>query len=61
MEEFYSEFLKNLRKKIKKKAVIVFPSYADYKKLLKKNGFKIEFEYSDYVHRSLTRKMVRVS
>ncbi|HLC50275.1 MAG TPA: DNA methyltransferase [Candidatus Nanoarchaeia archaeon] len=60
LEKFYLYFLKNLRKKLKKKSVIVFPSYVDYKKLLKKTGFKIEFEYSDYVHRSLTRKMVKV-
>ena len=46
---------------MKKKSVIVFPSYVDYRKLLKKAGFKIEFEYSDYVHRSLTRKIVKVS
>lgn len=63
LEKFYLKFLKILRKKIKedKKAAIVFPSYVDYKKLLKKSKFKIEFEFSNYVHRSLTRKIVKVS
>ncbi|MBI2655684.1 methyltransferase domain-containing protein [Candidatus Woesearchaeota archaeon] len=61
LEKFYLSFLKNLRKKLKKRAVIVFPSYVDYKKLLKMSRFKIEKEFSIYVHRSLTRKIVKVS
>ena len=61
LENFYLRFLKNLRKKLNKKAVIVFPSYVNHRKLLKQSKFKIEFECSDYIHRSLTRKMVKVS
>ena len=61
LELFYLKFLKNLRKKLKKKAVIVFPSYVDYKKLLKESNFTIEKEFSIYVHRSLTRKIVKIS
>lgn len=61
LEEFYLSFLKNLRKKLKKKAVIVFPNYVDYRKLLKQSKFKIEKEFTNYVHGSLTRKMVKVS
>ena len=60
LEKFYLKFLKNLRKKLKKKAVIVFPSYVNYKKLLKQSKFRIETEFSIYVHRSLTRKIVKV-
>lgn len=60
LESFYLKFLKNLRKKLKKKAVIVFPDYVDYRKLLKKSKFRIEKEFSNYVHRSLTRKIVRI-
>lgn len=60
LEEFYLKFLKNLRKRLKKKAVIVFPDYVDYKKLLKLSKFKIEKEFENYVHGSLTRKMVKV-
>lgn len=57
---FYLRFLKELRKSLKKKAVIVFPSFVDYRKLLKKSGFKIEREFSIYVHRSLSRKIAKV-
>ena len=61
LEEFYLQFLKNLRKRLRKKAVIIFPSYADYRSLLKKSGFRIEKEFSNYVHGSLTRKIVKIS
>ncbi len=62
LEKFYLSFLKNLRKKLEKnrKAVIVLPSYVNYKKLLKMSKFKLEMEFSIYVHRSLTRKIVKV-
>lgn len=59
--QFYLRFLKELRKTLKKKAVIVFPSFVDYRKLLKKSGFKMEKEFSIYVHRSLSRKIAKVS
>jgi|SRR3989338_2885584 len=58
--QFYLRFLKSLRKKLRKKAVIVFPSYVNYRKLLKQSGFRIEKEFSNYVHRSLTRKIVKI-
>jgi len=61
LEKFYLLFLKNLRKKLKKKAVVVFPSYVDYRKLLKQSKFTVEKEFSNYVHRSLTRKIVKIS
>ena len=60
LEGFYLKFLKNLRKKLKKKVVIVFPDYVDYKRLLKQSKFKIEKEFENYVHRSLTRKIVKI-
>lgn len=60
LEAFYLEFLKNLRKKIKKKAVIIFPSYVNCRKLLKQAGFRLYAEFSSYVHRSLTRKIVKI-
>jgi len=61
LEKFYLSFLKNLRSKLSKKAVIIFPDYVDYKKLLRQAKFKVEREFKIYVHRSLTRKIVRVS
>ncbi len=62
LEVFYLKFLKQLRKKLKKnkKSVIVFPSYVNYRKLLKQSKFRIEKEFENYVHRSLTRKIVKI-
>lgn len=60
LELFYFKFLKQLRKKLKKKAVIVFPDFVNYKKLLKISKFKIEKEFEQYVHRSLSRKIVKI-
>jgi tRNA (guanine10-N2)-dimethyltransferase len=61
LEKFYLDFLIVLRKCLRYKAVIVFPNYVNYKKIIKKSGFKIEKEFSDYVHGSLTRKVARIS
>ena len=61
LENFYLKFLKSMRKKLRKKAVIVFPSYVDYKKLLRQSKFRIEFEFEIYVHRSLSRMIVKAS
>ena len=61
IESFYLKFLKQLRKKLKKKTVIVFPDFVNYKKLLKISKFKIEKEFEQYVHRSLRRKIVKIS
>lgn len=58
LEDFYLKFLKNLKKMMKKKAVIIFPHYVNYKKLIKKANLKVEKEFSQFIHRSLTRKIV---
>ena len=61
LEGFYLEFLKNLKKIMKIKAVVIFPNYVDYKKLVKKANLKIEKEFSQYIHKSLTRKILVLS
>ncbi|MBW2989109.1 hypothetical protein KY358_02190 [Candidatus Woesearchaeota archaeon] len=58
LEDFYLRFLKALKKALKKKAVVVFPDYVGYKALIKKAGLRIEKEFSQFVHGSLTRKIV---
>lgn len=60
IEKFYLKFLLKLRKTLRKKAVIIFPNYVNYRLLLKKSSFKIEKEFSIYVHRSLSRKIVKI-
>ena len=57
LENFYLKFLINLRKIMMGKAVIIFPDYVDYKKLITKSKLSLEKEFSVYVHRSLTRKI----
>lgn len=57
INKLYTNFIKN----ISGKAVIVFPDFADYKKILKENlnkKLKIKSIISHYVHKSLTRKIV---
>lgn len=58
IEQFYLKFLKKLRKILKKRAVIIFPHYVNYRKLIKTSKLTIEKEFSIHVHRSLTRKIV---
>ncbi len=61
LEDFYLKFLKTLKKILKNKAVIIFPHYVDYRKLIKRAKLKIEKEFSQYIHASLTRKIVVLS
>lgn len=61
LESFYFEFLKNLKKIMKKKAVVIFPHYVGCRELIKMVGLKIEKEFSQFVHGSLTRKIVILS
>lgn len=57
-ENLYLSFLKNLKRTLEKKAVVVFPDFVDYRKLVKKAGLNIEKEFSHYIHKSLTKKIV---
>jgi tRNA (guanine10-N2)-dimethyltransferase len=61
LEDFYLKFLMNLKKITRKKAAVIVPHYVDYKNLIKKAGFKIEKEFSQFIHRSLTRKIVIIA
>ncbi|HZX44864.1 MAG TPA: DNA methyltransferase [Candidatus Nanoarchaeia archaeon] len=61
LEDFYLKFLKNLRKVCKKKAVVIFPNYVSYRRIISESGFKKEKEFSQFVHGSLTRKIVVLS
>ena len=58
LEDFYLGFLKNLKRIMKKRAVVIFPHYVDYKKLIKKANLELEKEFSQYIHGSLTRKII---
>src|SRR3989338_1879322 len=54
----YLAFLKNLEKNLVKKAVVGFPNTVEYNGLIKKTRLRIEKEYSFYIHKSLTKKIV---
>jgi tRNA (guanine10-N2)-dimethyltransferase len=51
----YSKFLSNLKKVLRKRAVIVFPSFIRHRPLIKKAGLNLKSEYSYYLHKSLSR------
>lgn len=57
LEDLYLKFLKNLKKILRKKAVVIFPDFIEYKKLIKKSKLKISNEFDYYIHKSLTKKI----
>jgi tRNA (guanine10-N2)-dimethyltransferase len=58
LDKLYLDFLLNIKKWKIKKAVICFPDFVDYKKIIKSRGFSIEEEFENYVHKSLTKKII---
>ena len=58
LEEFYSKIIKKLEKILIKRAVIIFPNYFNYKKMIKDSKLKLKNEFEIYVHSNLTRKIV---
>ncbi|MFC1727936.1 DNA methyltransferase [Nanoarchaeota archaeon] len=61
LEELYLNFLQLLEKKLTKKAVVMFPDFIDYKKLIKNTKLKIEKEFDYYLHKSLSKKILVLS
>jgi tRNA (guanine10-N2)-dimethyltransferase len=57
-KNLYLNFLKNLKKILKKRAVIGFPDFAPYKKLIKAAKLKIKGEFTIYLHKRLSKKIV---
>jgi len=55
LEKLYSDFLKNLKKFLGKRAVLVFPF--DVKDLIRKNRLKIINEFEYYIHKSMTKRI----
>ncbi len=51
-------FLNILKKYKKGRAIICFPNFINHKKLVKQTGLKIEKEFSYYLHKNLTKKIV---
>ncbi len=53
----YREFLEN-SSKITNNMVIIFPDFVNHKKIISKTKWKVKKEFSEYIHKSLTRKIV---
>ncbi|MBI2142712.1 hypothetical protein HYU15_04490, partial [Candidatus Woesearchaeota archaeon] len=43
---------------LKKRAAVVFPSNTHYKELILKAGLKPKAEYTHYIHKTLSKKIV---
>jgi tRNA (guanine10-N2)-dimethyltransferase len=54
----YFEFLKKIKENKVKTAVVMFPHFVKYKPILKKLKMKIINEFSIYIHKSLTKKII---
>jgi len=61
LNDFYTKVIKKLEKILVKKAVIIFPSYINYKKIIKNSRLILIDEFESYVHGNLTRKIVVLS
>ena len=57
-KNLYLDFLKNLKKILKKRAVIGFPDFCPYKKLVKQAKLKIINEFTIYLHKNLSKKII---
>ena len=58
IKDLYVKFLSNLKKNLVKRAVVVFPNFFNYKKVVDEIGFDVVCEVDYYVHNGLTRKIV---
>lgn len=55
--KLYTLFLQNAKKSTKT-IVVSFPDFIDYKKIVKKTGWKIKYDFAWYLHKSLTKHVV---
>ncbi|MBI4144853.1 methyltransferase domain-containing protein [Candidatus Woesearchaeota archaeon] len=60
LPKLYLAFLKRLKRNLKTRAVVVFPHFVDHHALLKKAKLKLLGEFTNYLHKTLTRKMTVV-
>lgn len=55
--DLYERFLIRLKTILKKRAVVIFPSFMNAEKLIKNSKLKIIGKYPVYIHKSLTRNV----
>lgn len=61
INQLYADFLKTLWKILRYRAVLIFPSTVNHKKILNETDFIVEHEFNIYVHKSLSRNIVLLS
>ncbi len=54
-KELYPSFIRVLEKILKKRAVVIFPSFYNADQLLKKSKLKMKGRFKVYIHKSLSR------
>jgi tRNA (guanine10-N2)-dimethyltransferase len=57
----YLSFITVLEKRLQKKAVIGFPGFFDCRSLVKRTHLRIEDEFTHYIHKSMSKKIVVLS
>jgi tRNA (guanine10-N2)-dimethyltransferase len=61
LEELYAEFLQNLKKVLKGKAVLGFPSTINHKPLIRKAKLNLINEFDWYINKKLSKRIVVVT
>ena len=59
LEKLYMDFLRSARK-ITGNMVVIFPDFIDYRQIIEKSGWKIKGEFRVYIHKSLTRIILKL-
>lgn len=61
IDKLYFDFLSRLKGILGKRAVVVFPDSVDFRPIVRKCGLKVCGEFTHYVHKSLSKRIVVVS
>ena len=56
-KKLYKEFLENASK-VTNNMIIIFPDFVNHKKIISKTKWKVKNEFTEYIHKSLSRKIV---
>ncbi len=57
INNLYFNFLKNLKKDLKKKAVVIFPDFVASQRMIKKAKLEIKNKFNCYIHKSMTKRI----
>ena len=60
LEKLYLKFLLSA-KEVTNKMIVIFPHFINHKKIISRTQWKIKREFKDYVHKSLTRIIIKLT